>query len=326
MKRLHLALLAMAGLANALCLYYNVATEASQAGLGTTQSDIASAPSAGASGSTSESSTNGAAEYRTNLAIAAPRIDEDNPLRSYQPTPGIAGRIALDEMQANGIPSTPLSATLALRLSHSGRLGEEEKTAMPSVLFAIYNRENTSGANREVALELKKLAADSNKQTAAYAATYYARLGYMPDTKHVLDQALQSGALPTDSYFREIAHLIPSAPPEKQREFMAEVLASSNRLASDILASGLNSGQDSSAASFLKSSEDMAKLLQATEPDFGQEVGLYGGTDGLRYRTWLRATATIESAKTGRSMDDIIIAKLSEPGTDPRKVLAYLSA
>jgi hypothetical protein len=205
-------------------------------------------------------------------------------------------------------------------------LSEEEKIAMPAVLFAIYNRENTSGANQDIALELKNLAADSNKQTAAYAATYYARLGYLPDTKHVLDQALQNGALPIDSYFREIAHLIPSAPPEKQKEFLVEVLASSNRLASDILASGLNSGQDSSAAPFLRSSEDMAKLLQATEPDFGQEVGRYGGTDGLRYRTWLRATATIESAKTGRSMDDIIVAKLSEPGTDPRKVLAYLSA
>lgn len=197
---------------------------------------------------------------------------------------------------------------------------------MPAVLFSIYNRENTSGANHDVALELKNLAADSNKQIAAYAATYYARLGYLPDTKHVLDQALQSGALPTDSYFREIAHLIPSAPPEKQKEFMVEVLASSNRLAADILASGLNSGQDSSAASFLKSSEEMAKLLQATEPDFGQEVGLYGGTDGLRYRTWLRASATIEGAKTGRNMDEIIVAKLSEPGTDPRKVLAYLSS
>lgn len=287
---------------------------------------VASAPPAGAPGGPSQSSTKGAAEYRANLAIAASKTDEQNPLRAYKPTPGIPGRIALEEMYVKGIPATPLSATLALGLSRSGRLSDEEKIAMTSILFALYNHENTSGANTDIALELKSLAADSNKQTAAYAAMYYARLGYLPDTKQVLDQALQSGALPTDSYFREIAHLIPSAPPEKQKEFMAEVLASSNRLASDILASGLNSGQDSSAAPFLKSSEDMAKLLQATEPDFGQEVGLYGGTDGLRYRTWLRATATIESAKTGRSMDDIIVAKLSEPGTDPRKVLAYLSA
>jgi hypothetical protein len=91
MKKLHLALVGMAGLASALALYYNVATEASQAGSGATQFDIASAPSAGTSGSTSESSTNGATEYRNNLAIAAHRIDEQNPLRSYEPTPEIAG-------------------------------------------------------------------------------------------------------------------------------------------------------------------------------------------------------------------------------------------
>jgi hypothetical protein len=95
MKKLHLVLLSMAGLASALALYCNVATEASQAGLGATQSGIASMPSAGTSGSTSESSTNGATEYRTNLAIAAAWIDEQNPLRSYKPTPGIPGRIAL---------------------------------------------------------------------------------------------------------------------------------------------------------------------------------------------------------------------------------------
>ncbi|MGK6305969.1 hypothetical protein [Variovorax sp. DT-64] len=268
----------------------------------------------------------GAAEYRANLAIAASKLDEQNPLRSYKPTPGVSGRIALEEMRVKGIPATPLSATLALGLSRSGRLSDEEKIAMPSILFSLYNRENTSGANQDIALELKSLAADSNKQVAAYAATDYARLGYLPDTKHVLDQALQSGALSTDAYFREMAHLIPSAPLEKQKEFMAEIRASSNRLASDILADALNSGQDFSAAPFLKSSEDMAQLLRNTEPDFGPEVGQYGGTDGLRYETWLRASATIESAKTGRSMDEIIVAKLSEPGTDPRKVLTYLSS
>ena len=323
MKRLHWTLLGMAGLAGGIALYYNLATEASQTGLRAEQSGISSASPMG---TPSRSLANGAAEYRANLAIAASKIDEQNPLRSYKPTPGIPGRIALEEMRAKVIPATPLSATLALGLSRSGRLSDEEKIVMPSILFSLYNRENTSGANQDIALELKSLAADPNKQVAAYAATDYARWGYLPDTKNVLDQALQSGALSTDAYFREMAHLIPSAPLEKQKEFMAEIRASSNRLASDILADALNSGQDFSAAPFLKSSEDMAKLLRDTEPAFGPEVGQYGGTDGLRYETWLRASATIESAKTGRDMDEIIVAKLSEPGTDPRKVLAYLSS
>jgi hypothetical protein len=323
MKRLHWTLLGVAGLAGSFVLYYSLVAGASQAGSRADQSEI---PSISSVGAPIKPFASGAAEYRANLAIAASKLDEQNPLRSYKPTSGIAGRIALEEIRVKGIPPTPLSATLALGLSRSGRLSEEERIAMPSILFSLYNRENTSGANQDIALELKNLAADPNKQVAAYAATDYARLGYLPDTKNVLDQALQSGALSTDAYFREMAHLIPSAPLEKQKEFMAEIRASSNRLASDILADALNSGQDFSAAPFLKSSDDMAKLLRDTEPGFGPEVGQYGGTDGLRYETWLRASATIESAKTGRSMNEIIVAKLSESGTDPRKVLAYLSS
>ena len=117
-----------------------------------------------------------AAEYQANVAVAASKIDEQNPLRSYKPTPGLAGRIALDELYAKGIPATPLSATLAFGLLRDGRLSDDEKIAMTSVLSAIYNRENTSGANQDIALELKRLAADPNKQIAHDAALYYAGL------------------------------------------------------------------------------------------------------------------------------------------------------
>lgn len=260
------------------------------------------------------------------MAIAASSSDEENPLRSYQPTPGIAGRIALEEITGKGIPATPLSARLALGLVRGGQLSVDEKIAMPSLLGRLYNRENTSGANQDIALELKMLADDPDQQVAANAAMYYARLEYQPDTDHVLKQALERGALDTESYFREMAHLVTSAPAEKQKEFLAEIRASANPLASSILATALNSGQDYNAAPFLKSSEDMEKLLRETEPRFDEVVSRYGGVDALRYIDWIRASATIESAKTGRSVDDIIVAKLSEPDTDARKVLAYLSS
>ena len=67
-------------------------------------------------------------------------------------------------------------------------------------------------------------------------------------------------------------------------------------------------------------------LLRATEPGFDYGVGRFGMTDAIRYTEWVRASATIESQKTGRNMDDIVIAKLSEPGTDPRKIMGYLSS
>lgn len=268
----------------------------------------------------------GGAAYQANVAIAKSKIDDQNPLRFYKPTLGLAGRIALEEMYAKGIPATPKSARLALELLRGGQLSDDEKIAMVSILSGIHNRDNTSGANLEIALELKKLAADPNKQIAAYAATDYARLEYFPDTEYVLKDALKSGALDADSYYREMAHLIASAPSEKQKELLAEIAASKNPLASSVLANALNSGQDFNAAPFLKSSDDMAKLLRGTEPQFDNAVGKFGGVDGMRYNDWLRASAAIESQKTGQSMDDIIVTKLSEPSTDARKVLSYLSS
>lgn len=267
----------------------------------------------------------GAADYQAKLAIAASKIDEQNPLLSYKPGAGIAGRIALEEMYGKGIPATPQSARLALGLLREGKLTTQEKIAISAILYGLHNRENTTGANLEIALELKNLVANPDRQVAANAVTYYAGLEYQPDTEYVLKDALKRGVLDSDSYFCELAHLVTSAPPDKQKEFLAEIRTSSNLVASDILAAALNSGQDYNAAPFLKSSDDMAKLLRDTEPQFGNTVGLYGGVDALRYAEWVRASAAIESQQTGRSADDIIVAKLSEPGTDPRKVMAYLS-
>ena len=268
----------------------------------------------------------GAADYRTNLALAAAKTDEHNPLRSYVPTPGVAGRLALEKIYAKGLPATPQSAALALDLLRSGRLSPDEKIPISGILYSLYNRENTTGANNDIALELKILAADPDKQIAHDATMHYAGLEYLPGTELVLKQALERGALDTDSYFRELAHLVTSAPLEKQKEFLAEIRASSNQLASHILADALNSGKDFNAAPFLKSSEDMAELLRTTEPAFSKGAGLYGETDAIRYTTWIRASAALEGQKTGRNMDDIIIAKLSEPGTDPRKIMGYLSS
>lgn len=321
MRKFHSTLLGIASVAGAVVLYRNYAPEAPQTGMFAMQPGATSTPVL-----STTSSANGAAEYRANVAIAASKMDEQNPLRSYKPTPGIAGRVALENMYGRGISATPQSATLALGLLREGKLSDDEKIAMTSILSAIYNRQNTSGANQDIALELKNLAADPNKEIAHDAAIYYAGLEYMPGTEYVLKDALKSGALDTDSYFREMANLIPRAPPEKQKEFLAEIQVSKNPLASSVLANALNSGQDFNAAPFLKSSDDIAKLLRDTEPPFNDAVGKFGGVDALRYVDWLRASAIIESTKTGRSVDDIIISQLSAPGTDARKVLAYLSS
>lgn len=264
-----------------------------------------------------------AAAYKAKVAIATAKIDEQNPLRYYKPRPGLEGRGALDEIFVKGVPATAQSVSLARALMQGGTLSADERIPMVRILASLHNRENTTGANDDIALDLKALAADPDKQVAAQAATSYARLDYLPGTELVLKKALENGALDTNAYFQELAHLVPSAPMNKKEEFLAEIRASGSLIGRDVLVMALNSGEEFNAVSFLKSSEDMAELLRATEPKFGPLVGL-GLGDAVRYTEWLRASAAIESHKTGLSVDEVIIARLSRPTTDERKVMSFL--
>lgn len=266
--------------------------------------------------------SDGASQYKINAAIAASKTDEQNPLRFYRPLPGLEGRRILEEISDN-ISATAQSANLALALSNSGILSSDEKIGMLQILARLHNRENTTGANNDIALALKGFSTDPDKQVAAQAAIKYARLDYQPGTEYVLKKALETGALDNDSYFQELAHLIPSSPLDKKKEFLAEIRAAGSLIGRDVLVMALNSGEEFNAASFLKSSEDMAELLRTTEPKFGPLVGL-GLGDAVRYTEWLRASAAIESYKTGRGMDEVIVARLSQPNTDERKVMSFL--
>jgi len=320
MKRLHWTILGMAALSATGLVLRSIASVPPS-------SDTSAAQrSTHADSSLSTAGTYGAAEYRANVAIAKSQIENQNPLRSYESLSGLAGRIALDEIYAKGVPATPQSAALARALLNSGHLSRDEKIPLIRILASLYNRENTSGANSDIAQDLKILATDSDREIAHNATLYYSRLDYLPETESVLKKAFQSGAFSADDYYGELAHLIPSAPPEKQKEFLAKIRASSNSFATEVLTMALNSGQDFNAAPFLKASEDMAMLLRAHEPQFSSGVGEFGLGQAVAYTEWVRASAAIESQKSGRSVDDIIVAKLSEPGTDPRKVMGYLAS
>lgn len=120
MKKLHWTLFGIAACLMAWVAIYNVSSTSPQSGTRTVPGAINASQSIGKHG------VDGAAEYRGNVAISANRIDEQNPLRSYKPLPGMAGRISLEEMHGKGVPATPQSATLALGLLRRGRLSSDE--------------------------------------------------------------------------------------------------------------------------------------------------------------------------------------------------------
>jgi len=68
----------------------------------------------------------------------------------------------------------------------------------------------------------------------------------------------------------------------------------------------------------------LVEIFRAAEPRFALPPWEFDVVDATRYNRWLRAAARIESAHAGASADSTIVARLSQPDTDPRKVLAYL--
>ncbi len=255
-----------------------------------------------------------------------PAVDAYNPLATYRPAAGTAGAIALDEISARGVPKTVQSVKAARELLSGTQLSIDERASMIRILASLHDPENSTGLNNEIASDLKAMTRDADDKIASRAAMFYARLGYEPGVESVLRDAYNRGALSETDYGREIGHLVASAPPEKRRELIKAAQALSDPLAAQILTTALLSGEEFNAADYLKSSPEMAALLQSKEPNFGMPVGLYGGVTGINYDEWLRASALIESQKSGVNMDQFIIDKLSEPSTDPRKILAVLSS
>lgn len=88
----------------------------------------------------------------------------------------------------------------------------------------------------------------------------------------------------------------------------------------------LNSGEEFNASPFLRSSPDMSALLRETEPLFSSRTSEFGLGQAITYSEWLRASAAVESQRSGRDENEIIIDHLGIQGTDPRKIISYLLA
>lgn len=174
----------------------------------------------------------GAGKYLSSIAKAAnAQAPGENPIISYKSTPGIQGRMRLDEIYAADYPATPSYAQAARRLLSTA--STDEKVALARILAGLYNRENTTGQNTDLLLDLKQLANDSNHEVARTAASAFARLGYMPGSEFVLESAFKSGAMPDGEYFGEIAHLSLTAPPDIQQKLFATI--SESRIATPLI-------------------------------------------------------------------------------------------
>jgi hypothetical protein len=270
-----------------------------------------------------EEGSSAAAKYAAELAIAKNRQDTQNSLVSYVSKPGIAGRNELDRILTQGVPLTAQSVRAARALLKAG-LSDDEKIALARILGRLYSADNLTGYNADILLDLRSLINDSNKEVARSAALTFARLGYLPGSDVLLKTAFDNRVLSADDYYGELAHMTPWAPASVQDELLAAIRVSSNAYAADVLASSINENPKILSGYSARSVDEIAQLLGKTEPRFASATGEFGLTDAVRYANWLRATAQIDSLANGTDLDAAIVAKLSVPGIDPRKITAYL--
>lgn len=264
-----------------------------------------------------------AARYAAQIAIARNRLDPQNPLAAYVPKAGIEGRNELDRIYVQGVPITTQSALAARALLKRG-LSDDEKIALARILARLYAPDDPTGYNADLLLDLRGLMGDSNKQVARSAVLSFSRLGYLPGSDALLKDAFDKKILGAEDYYGELAHMAPSAPARVQDELLTTVRASSNAYAADILAHAINDNPKVLNGYSAHAVGEISELLGRTEPRFPSATGEFGLTDAVRYANWLRATAQLESRTHGIDPDRAIVDRLGMPGTDPRKITAYL--
>ncbi|MGI4842141.1 MAG: hypothetical protein ACRYF7_02395 [Janthinobacterium lividum] len=201
----------------------------------------------------------------------------------------------------------------------------DEKILLTKLLASLHTPGIRSQQNLTIERDLKSLILSANERIATEATFEYSRLVYPPDRYQVLSQARAAKILDEDSYFGELAHGLRFAPSSEQSQMLAEIEKANNRYADGILASTFNN-QVSTAQLNRSVQSQLLRLLSTHEPHFPMMLDSFGFVDIIRYAIWLDAVATVESGLSGKAHAGIVLAKLYDQRTDPRKILAVFAS
>lgn len=225
---------------------------------------------------------------------------------------------------AYGLPQTPRNTT-ALRRIVAGNTEQEEKVIAIRLLAAQYAKANPTGMNHLILADLKQQAISGLPRVAAIAIFAYSRLGYLPDSLAVLRAGRGRAVLDDDSYFGEIAHMLPGAPPSEQLEMSRMLRQSRNGYASDI-AAGLVTADAPRSLLTQETTQELRRFLEESEPRFSITASRYDRLEATRYQYWLRAIAQLREGGFNRNGAELVLQRLSDPMLDTRKLYAFFTA
>jgi hypothetical protein len=153
----------------------------------------------------------------------------------------------------------------------------------------------------------------------------FSRTGFPSGFEDVLANARSRGVIDADTYFGEFAHVLPFAPIPDQERLADSLRNSRNEYASQIAAMLVNSGWPLRTLSSV-SRASIVSLLEQSEPKFSPAIGQFDFVEAVRYSAWLRALATLRASDFNKQGAELIMTKLSDSKTDPRKIMAFMAS
>jgi hypothetical protein len=261
--------------------------------------------------------------------------------RTGQGDPAFAGKSAVDVLQeykknyrssSKGVDA--LVTVLARRLEPTkanaemirnmliAPAAEAEKILIIRIAGSMHTLKNSSGANSGIENDIRNLANSGQRDIARVATLEYSRLGYFADQTEILRNARSRGVITEDEYFGELAHGVRLAPSQAQAERLAQIGAGGNRYAMEILVDLFSDPNFLNQLS-PESKKTLLMMLNKNEPSFPMSLGTFGLIDAFRYSGWLHVHATMEAAEQGETYAEIVLRRLEQPRTDPRKIMAF---
>jgi hypothetical protein len=231
-------------------------------------------------------SANGAASYVTQLENARRFQVDSSSLYAYRPTPGIEGRKELDRIFIEGVPATREAVVFARELLRKN-ISDDEKIALARILGGLYGRDDPTGFNADILLDLRELASSSHVEVARSAVFVFSRLGYLPGSDLFLDDAYARGVLIADDYYGELAHMASTSPGAIQEKIVEELTASGNDYSRKVLFSYINDGSLNLGLVSARALSEIQGLLKYGEPSFSSAVGVFGFSEVIEYSSWL---------------------------------------
>lgn len=269
----------------------------------------------------------GAAKYKAALDAAQLKVSKEapNPLSGFAPGAGHEGRLELDRIYASGFPVSNITYNATKKLLNSPLITDDERIALARIVGRHYAPNDPIGLNSEVLLDLRSLFLSSNADVARSAIFTLSSFGYLPGTPTLLANAHDRKVLNSDDYYGELAYNLARAPRTELPQMLDVILAGKSSHARDVISSMISDEQLKPREIDGDSIGKLSRFLADTEPSFPAPIGVFGLTDAVSYSYWVKSKGAVDGALLGIDSDAAIIKILSLPGTDPRKVLAFLS-